>query len=79
MKQEVYMMKMKQQLLMAALCILLALLLIGCGSTPAPTAAPSPSPAESVPSATLPDAGLKPDEIEGICYKNVLKVYKEVL
>lgn len=56
------MMKLKQQLLMAALCILLALLLIGCGSTPAPTAAPSPSPAESVPSATLPDAGLKPDD-----------------
>ena len=24
-------------------------------------------------------AGLTPDEIEGICYKNVLKVYKEVL
>lgn len=27
----------------------------------------------------LEKAGLTPDEIEGICYKNVLKVYKEIL
>ena len=55
-------------LLQAVLCLLCALLLIGCGG---PAAAPSPSPSESpsgtpeptpvsVPSATLPDEGLQP-------------------
>ncbi len=52
---------MKRKLILSILCLICALLLIGCGNS-APAEAPAPSqPAETaVPSATLPDAGLEP-------------------
>ncbi|MCR5136023.1 MAG: hypothetical protein K6C12_02840 [Oscillospiraceae bacterium] len=62
---------MKAYLLPAVLCLLLALLLAGCGSGAGPAAVTAPpasetaaaasaAPSEAPPSATLPDAGLKP-------------------
>ena len=52
---------MKRKLILSILCLICALLLIGCGNS-APAEAPAPSqPAETaVPSASLPDAGLEP-------------------
>ena len=52
---------MKRKLILSILCLICALLLIGCGNS-APAEAPAPSqPAETaVPSATLPDASLEP-------------------
>ena len=52
---------MKRKLILSILCLICALLLIGCGNS-APAEAPAPSqPAETAgPSATLPDAGLEP-------------------
>ena len=52
---------MKRKLILSILCLICALLLIGCGNS-APAEAPAPSqPAETaVPSATLPDAVLEP-------------------
>ena len=52
---------MKRKLILSILCLICALLLIGCGNS-APAEAPAPSqPAETVvPSATLSDAGLEP-------------------
>ena len=52
---------MKRKLILSILCLICALLLIGCGNS-APAEAPAPSqPAETaVPSATLPDAALEP-------------------
>ena len=48
---------MKEKWILAILCLFCALLLIGCGDTPAP--APS-----AAPSAALPDEVLKPDVTE---------------
>ena len=52
---------MKRNLILSFLCLICALLLIGCGNS-APEESPAPSqPAETaVPSAALPDAGLEP-------------------
>ena len=68
---------MKEKWISVILCLLCALLLIGCGSTaaPAPSAEPAPSPEPAVsaapepapsaaPSAALPDEALKPDVTE---------------
>ena len=64
---------MKANRISVILCLLCALLLIGCGSpaagSPAPEATPSPSAVPSaapsaVPSAVLPDELLKPDVTE---------------
>ena len=52
---------MKRKLILSILCLICALLLIGCGnSAPAETPAPSQPAETAVPSATLPDAGLEP-------------------
>ena len=52
---------MKRKLILSFLCLICALLLIGCGnSAPAETPAPSQLAETAVPSATLPDAGLEP-------------------
>lgn len=51
---------MKRNLIMAALCLLCALFLYGCGSTPAPEPSAEPEPS-AVPTALLPDAVLQPD------------------
>ena len=52
---------MKRKLILSALCLICALLLIGCGnSAPAETPAPSAPAETTVPSAALPDAGLEP-------------------
>ena len=52
---------MKRKLILSALCLICALLLIGCGnSAPPETPAPSASAETAVPSAALPDAGLEP-------------------
>ena len=52
---------MKRNLILSALCLICALLLIGCGNA-APAESPAPAePAETAaPSAALPDAGLEP-------------------
>ena len=52
---------MKRNLILSVLCLICALLLIGCGNS-APAEVPAPSePAETAgPSAVLPDAGLEP-------------------
>lgn len=52
---------MKRNLILSALCLICALLLIGCGNAaPAETHAPSEPPETAAPSAALPDAGLEP-------------------
>ena len=52
---------MKRKLILSILCLICALLLIGCGnSAPAETPAPSEPVETAVPSASLPDAGLEP-------------------
>ena len=52
---------MKRKLILSILCLICALLLIGCGnSAPAETPSPSQPSETTVPSATLPDAGLEP-------------------
>lgn len=64
---------MKEKWISIVLCLLCALLLIGCGSgaspVPAPSAAPAPSAEPSAapsaaPAAVLPDETLKPDVTE---------------
>ena len=68
---------MKEKWISIVLCLLCALLLIGCGSGAAPTPTPSAEPAPSAvpsaepsaqpsaaPAAVLPDAALKPDVTE---------------
>ena len=64
---------MKEKWISIVLCLLCALLLIGCGSgaspVPAPSAAPAPSAEPSAapstaPTAVLPDEALKPDVTE---------------
>ena len=57
---------MKEKWISIVLCLLCALLLIGCGSgaspVPTPSAAPAPSAEPSTaPTAVLPDEALKPD------------------
>ena len=53
----------KRKLTISLLCLLGALLLIGCGTSAAPAESATPSPAAAdaaAPSATLPDADLEP-------------------
>ena len=53
---------MKRNLIIAALVLLCALFLYGCGAPAAPAVEPSPEPSPSaVPSAVLPDEKLEPD------------------
>ena len=55
---------MKRNLIMAALCLLCALFLYGCGAAaaPEPSAAPTPEATPSeMPTASLPDEDLEPD------------------
>lgn len=81
---------MKEKWISIVLCLLCALLLIGCGSgtspVPAPSAAPAPSAEPSAapsaepstaPTAVLPDEALKPDVTEAPTAKEeALKVAK---
>ena len=73
---------MKRNLIMAALCLLCALFLYGCGAAaaPEPTAASTPEASPSaMPTATLPDADLEPDDEEEEPVNELLEAAKKYI
>ena len=73
---------MKQNLIMAALCLLCALFLFGCGAAaaPEPSAVPTPEASPSaMPTASLPDEDLEPDVEETKPVNEALEAAKKYI
>ena len=73
---------MKQNLIMAALCLLCALFLFGCGAAaaPEPSSAPTPEASPSaMPTASLPDEDLEPDVEETKPVNEALEAAKKYI
>ena len=72
---------MKRNRILAILCLICAFLLFGCGNSAAPADSPAPvqtaEPTETpVPSATLPDAELEPEDTEPTLFE-IAKSFEE--